>query len=72
MSTVLYLVRHAESLPSDELPEPQWPLSERGRRQAEALREVLNGLGVGAIYSSPYPTLHCPAENRTSLVSGGW
>ena len=54
-TTVVYLVRHAESLPSAELPEPDWPLSPRGVEQARALVPAMHGLGIRAIYSSPYP-----------------
>jgi 2,3-bisphosphoglycerate-dependent phosphoglycerate mutase len=54
-STTLYLIRHAESLPSVERPEPAWPLSARGHEQARALVPAMLGLGVTAICSSPYP-----------------
>ncbi len=50
----LYLVRHAQSAPSDEVPHERWPLSEHGRRQALALSPLLEELGVAALYSSPY------------------
>lgn len=50
----IYLVRHAESQPSREVPEPAWPLSERGLAQAEALVPAMRGLGIVAIYASPY------------------
>jgi 2,3-bisphosphoglycerate-dependent phosphoglycerate mutase len=52
--TTLYLVRHAESAPSNDVPEPDWPLSARGVAQAAALVPALRGLGARAIYSSPY------------------
>lgn len=52
--TTIYLVRHAESAPSPQVPEPDWPLSARGVAQAEALVPVLRGLGARAIYASPY------------------
>src|SRR5690349_3047397 len=52
--TTLYLVRHAESAPSDDVPEPDWPLSARGVAQASALAPAMRGLGITAIYSSPY------------------
>lgn len=53
--TTIYLVRHAESLPSADVPEPDWPLSERGREQAQALIGAMRALDLDAIYSSPYP-----------------
>jgi 2,3-bisphosphoglycerate-dependent phosphoglycerate mutase len=53
--TTIYLVRHAESRPSADVPEPDWPLSERGREQAEALIGAMRALELDAIYSSPYP-----------------
>ncbi len=54
-NTRLYLVRHAESAPSPDLPEPEWPLSDAGRVQAEALVPALANLDISAVYSSPYP-----------------
>ena len=53
--TVVYLVRHAQSQPSSDVPEPEWPLSEAGRAQAEALVAAMLPLGIDALYSSPYP-----------------
>ena len=52
--TTLILVRHARSAPDPALPERDWPLSEEGRRQAEALAPVLAELGVDALASSPF------------------
>jgi 2,3-bisphosphoglycerate-dependent phosphoglycerate mutase len=52
--TTLILVRHAQSAPDPALPEREFPLSEIGRRQAEALAPVLAELGVDALASSPY------------------
>ncbi len=54
MMTRLVLVRHAQSQPSAEAPEPEWPLSERGHQQARDLVGVLRELGVEALASSPY------------------
>jgi 2,3-bisphosphoglycerate-dependent phosphoglycerate mutase len=51
--TRLLLVRHAQSAPDRSRPEPDWPLSEVGRRQAEALVPVLMGIGVDRLASSP-------------------
>jgi 2,3-bisphosphoglycerate-dependent phosphoglycerate mutase len=53
--TTIYLVRHAESRPSAEIPEPEWPLSERGQEQARALVLAMQALEINALYSSPYP-----------------
>ena len=51
-TTKLLLIRHAESAPDRDLPEPEWPLSPEGERQAEALVQSLN---VDRLFSSPYP-----------------
>ncbi|HEX3918156.1 MAG TPA: histidine phosphatase family protein [Caulobacteraceae bacterium] len=52
--TTLILVRHAQSAPSPDLPEPVFPLSEKGRQQAIDLAPVLAELGVDALGASPY------------------
>lgn len=49
-----YLLRHAESQPSAELPEADWPLSSRGQEQAQQLVHTLAGLGIQRLISSPY------------------
>ena len=53
ISTV-YLLRHAETQPDPDIPEPDWALSSRGRQQALDLIPVLEELGVDVITSSPY------------------
>jgi len=53
MKTV-YLVRHAQSRPSAELPDPDWPLSERGHAQARRLTDVLAALDIEEVHTSPY------------------
>ena len=53
MTTVVF-VRHAQSAPSPDLPEPAFPLSEKGRQQARDLAPVLAELGVTALASSPF------------------
>lgn len=53
-ATTIYLVRHAQSRPTLDVPEPDWPLSELGREQARALVPAMIGLGIGVVYSSPY------------------
>ena len=50
MSRVLYVVRHCQA----EGQEPSAPLTERGRRQAEALCTFLVRLNVNRIVSSPF------------------
>ncbi|WP_141731379.1 histidine phosphatase family protein [Oligoflexus tunisiensis] len=68
--TIFYLLRHAESAPSHELKESQWPLSVRGQDQAEKLVPVLQDLRIQHIYSSPYlraqQTVH-PFSQATRL-----
>ena len=67
-STIVYLVRHAESLPSADVPEPEWPLSERGREQAQRLAVAMRALEIDALYSSPYPrALHTLAPLADAL-----
>lgn len=51
---ILYLVRHAQSQPSQAVPEAAWPLSPVGLAQAEGLVPILRRLGVGRLYTSPY------------------
>jgi 2,3-bisphosphoglycerate-dependent phosphoglycerate mutase len=66
--TTIYLVRHAESQPSAEVPEPAWPLSSRGLAQAQALVPVMRELGIVAVYSSPYlRALHTVAPLAAAL-----
>lgn len=52
----LYLIRHAESQGNAEMRlqgRNEFPLTERGRRQAEALATRLSRYEVAAVYSSP-------------------
>lgn len=51
----IYLIRHAESSPSDDVEEAAWPLSENGKNQAIHLADRFDGKKIDAIYSSPYP-----------------
>ena len=60
--TTIYLVRHAQSAPSDDLPEPEWPLSDTGRDQAEALVPALRRFRLDALYASPYPRARATIE----------
>ncbi|MFZ5825268.1 MAG: histidine phosphatase family protein [Bacillota bacterium] len=49
----IYLIRHAEVHPIEGLPAAQWPLTERGRQQAEAIAGLPFWGEVRAVYSSP-------------------
>ena len=52
----LYLVRHAESRGNREMRlqgQQEFPLTDRGQQQAEALAERLSGLVLAAVYASP-------------------
>src|SRR4051812_13411477 len=57
-ATDLYLIRHGDALPGHETVIPggsydDQPLSQLGRRQAEALGQWLRPIPFQAIYSSP-------------------
>jgi 2,3-bisphosphoglycerate-dependent phosphoglycerate mutase len=52
--TRILLIRHAQSAPSDSIPESDWPLSDAGLRQAEVLAHDLDGRPIDVIYASPY------------------
>lgn len=52
--TTVYLLRHAESQPDAAVRESDWPLSERGHRQALDLVPALTSLGMDQVYSSRY------------------
>ena len=52
--TFVFLLRHAESAPSRDLGEPDWPLSEEGERQAFNLLDKLEPLEIEHIFSSPF------------------
>ncbi|MEZ5594987.1 MAG: histidine phosphatase family protein [Pseudomonadales bacterium] len=53
--TTLILIRHAESQPSADVAEPDWPLSDKGVVQASDLADQLEDFGIEHIYSSPFP-----------------
>lgn len=53
-ATRLLLIRHASAAPQADVPEADWPLSDEGRRQANALAAELVSHGIDAIWSSPY------------------
>lgn len=52
--TLVLLIRHAESRPEKTTPEPDWPLSETGRRQARELITILAPQRIDSLYSSPF------------------
>lgn len=52
--TILYLLRHAQSQPDLNTPTRDWPLSDLGVTQADALVALLSKLGIRRIFSSPY------------------
>ncbi len=50
----LYLVRHAQCMPTRALPFSDWPLSRLGLRQAEQLADLLDPLAIAHVFSSPF------------------
>lgn len=52
----LFIIRHAQAGDRESwcAPDEQRPLSDRGRRQADALAEQLAGAGISRIISSPF------------------
>ncbi len=54
--TSVFIIRHAESQPDAQVPEPLWPLSKRGKKQATDLVPFLKKNKIGVLYSRPYPT----------------
>ncbi len=52
--TTVFLVRHAQSNPTEGIAHSDWPLSERGQAQADALAALLLPLGIDRIFSSPF------------------
>jgi broad specificity phosphatase PhoE len=55
-STQMYLVRHAKAGSRRDWsgPDDQRPLTKTGRRQADALRDLLADRGIARVVSSPY------------------
>jgi 2,3-bisphosphoglycerate-dependent phosphoglycerate mutase len=66
--TEILLVRHAESKPSKDIPEADWPLSPAVTQQAQRLAEVLKPLKINAIFSSPYVRAKGTVEPYAQLV----
>jgi len=54
MNRILYIIRHAQSQPTEGLENGLWPLSEVGKEQAMALRALLMPLGIKRLFSSTY------------------
>ena len=87
MPTILYFIRHAQSLPLAHQAEPDWALSPVGAAQARGLVPVLTVLGLQRLYSSPYrrcrdtlapfaaaaglPVARV-ADLRERRIAGGW
>jgi broad specificity phosphatase PhoE len=61
----IYLIRHASPNIQPQIPAPEWALSERGQREAEALAGTAEGWGVEAIYASTEPK-----ARGTALIVG--
>jgi 2,3-bisphosphoglycerate-dependent phosphoglycerate mutase len=53
-TTTVYLIRHAQSRPSERIVHSEWPLSEWGKVQAERLIDLLLPLGIERLVSSPF------------------
>jgi 2,3-bisphosphoglycerate-dependent phosphoglycerate mutase len=57
METVIYFIRHAQSLPKAYIDRSNWfdcPLSELGENQARNLSDIIFNLNVEHVISSPY------------------
>ncbi len=67
--TIVYLVRHAESAPSARVPESDWPLSETGEQQAQALVPQLGRLNIDHVVTSPYRRAMATIEPFSRAVS---
>lgn len=61
-NTEIFLIRHAESTASKDIPEADWPLSPAGVRQAQHLAEALKPLQIDAVLSSPYVRARATVE----------
>lgn len=84
--TEFYFLRHGETdwnLQHLAQGQTDIPLNARGRGQAHAARDLLSGLGIGTIVSSPLSraldtakilqeSLGCPLEIVEDLVECGW
>ena len=66
--TEIFLLRHAESIARQDIPEADWPLSPAGVRQAQHLAEVLQPLQIDAVLSSPYARAKATVEPFAQTV----
>jgi 2,3-bisphosphoglycerate-dependent phosphoglycerate mutase len=66
--TEIFLVRHAESLLTKEIPEAGWPLSPVGIWQAQQLANALKRLKINVIFSSPYARAKATVEPYAQVV----
>ena len=53
METTIYLMRHAQTLPSPAQENDRWRLSAKGIEQASAMVPFLKEIGVQGVYTSP-------------------
>jgi len=67
-STELLLIRHAESAPSRDIPEADWPLSPTGVQQAQQLAAALQRWKIDAVFASPYARAKATVEPFTRAV----
>lgn len=67
-ATEILLIRHAESAPSRDIPEVDWPLSPAGVLQAQRLTEALQRLKIDAVFSSPYTRAQATVEPLAQAV----
>lgn len=54
MPETCLFIRHAAAISSDDVPEPDWPLSPAGVQQARALAERFAQMPIAGVYSSPF------------------
>jgi len=67
-STEILLIRHAESAPSRDIPEADWPLSPTGVQQAQQLAEALQQWKIDAVFTSPYRRAKATVEPFTQAA----
>ena len=51
----LYLIRHATAAIQPNVPDHEWPISDRGIEQARTLAETVRTWGLQALYASRQP-----------------
>lgn len=52
--TLVYLLRHAQTIPVEGVVNKEWELSDGGKGQASQLVKLLQDLDIDVVYSSPY------------------